>query len=238
MTHVLYRFVKRATVLAGVLGAVVLGIVVPASASSAGGSLAPGNTMCTDQTGSTNGVALFGAVTTPTTNAGIGWTVRAAKRPGTAEVPIFRSGRADISNTPLVANVRGLVFYRLCLANNTAGPVSFTHAAVVAKGPATDSRTGATTALLSSGATVCGERIARSGHLRATSTAPITWLVRAFSANGPSATTTRLLRVTSTSVNAFIPSGSYAFLDVCALDRAPANNTSAKTEIAMQFTAN
>jgi hypothetical protein len=239
MTHVLYRFVKRVTVLVGVLGAVVLGIVVPASASSAGGSLAAGNSMCTDQTGSANGVTLSGAVTTPTTNvAGVTWTVRAARRPGTAEVQIFRSARKDVSNTPLVANLPGTVFYRLCLANNSAGPVSFTHAAVVAGGPATETRTGATTAVLSSGGTVCGERIAKRGHLQATSTAPITWLVRAFSGNGPTATSTRLLTVTSTSVNAFIPSGSYAFLDVCALDRSPDNNTAATTAIAMQFTAN
>jgi hypothetical protein len=237
MTHVLYRFVKRVTVLVGVLGAVVLGIVVPASASSAAGSLAAGNSMCTDQTGSAHGVSLSGAVTAPTPTAGVTWTVRAARRPGTAEFVIFRTNRADVSSTPIVANLRGTVFYRLCLANNTTTAVRFTHAAVVG-GPATQSGSGPTTALLSSGGTVCGERIAKSGHLRATSSAPITWLVRAFSGNGPSATSTRLLAVTSTSVNAFIPSGSYAFLDVCALDRSPDTSTSARTAIAMQFTAN
>lgn len=238
MTHVLHRFVKQVTVLVGVLGAVALGIIVPASASSASGSLAPGNSMCTDQTGSAGGVTLTGAVTTPTANAGVTWTVRAARRPGTAEVQIFRSTRADVSNTPIVATLPGTVFYRLCLANHTAGPVHFTHAEVVAAGPATESRTGATTALLSRGGTVCGERIAKRGHLQATSTAPVTWLVRAFSGNGPTATSRRLLTVTSTSVNAFIQSGSFAFLDVCALDRSPSVNAAGRTAISMQFTAN
>jgi hypothetical protein len=237
MTHVLYRIVKRMTVLAGVLGAMVLGIVVPASASTATGTLAAGNSMCTDQTGSSRGVALFGDVTTPTPTAGVTWTVRAARRPGTTELQIFRSTRKDVSNTPVAATLRGTVYYRLCLANDSGAPVSFRDARVVALGPTTGSSSGPTTAQLTAGGTVCGERIARSGHLRATSTAPVTWLVRAFSGNGPTATSTRLLSVTTTSVNVAFGPGPYASLDVCALDRAQVTNSSGTTAIAMQFSA-
>src|SRR6476620_10557935 len=155
MTHVLYRFVKRVTLLVGVLGAVVLGIVVPASASSAGGSLAAGNSMCTDQTGSSGGVRLSGTVSTPTSTPGATWTVRAAKRPGVAETQVFKAVTADVTGTTVPAIQPGTVYYRLCLANNTSGTVRFAHAEALALSPSEASSTGPTTALLSSGGTVC-----------------------------------------------------------------------------------
>ncbi len=237
MTHVLYRFVKRVTLLVGVLGALVLGIALPASASSAGGSLAAGNSMCTDQTGSAGGVRLSGTASTPSSTAGVTWTVRAAKRPGLTETQVFKAVTADVTGANILATHPGTLYYRLCLANNTSSSVRFANADLVALGPAESSSTGPTTAVLSNGAMVCGERIAKSGHLRASSSAPVTWLVRAFSGNGPTPTTTRLLTVTSTSVDATFGPGAYAFLDVCAVDRSAATNTAATAAIAMQFSA-
>jgi hypothetical protein len=240
MTHVLHRFVKRLTVLVGVLGAVLLGIALPASASTASGSLAAGNTMCTDQTGSAGGVRLSGTVTTPTPTAGVTWTVRAATRPGptaAADTVVFRAETADVTGRTILPTHAGTLYYRLCLANTTSAAVRFANVNAVAIKPAGTSSTGPTTALLSTGGTVCGERIAKSGHLRASSSAPVTWVVRGFSGNEPTPSTRRLLTVTSTSVDANFGAGSFAFLDVCAIDRSPASST-AKTAIAMQFTAN
>ena len=238
MTHVLQRFVKQMTVLVGVLGAVVLGIVVPASATAASGSLAPGNSMCTDQTGSAGGVTLSGTVTAPTTTAGVTWTVRAAARPGLTETQVFKAVTNDVTGTHVLVTHPGpTLYYRLCLANDTASPVRFAHADATALRPGESSSTGPTTALLSNGGTVCGERIAKSGHLTAVSSSPVTWIVRAFSANGPTPTTTRLLTVTSSSVDATFGPGAYAFLDVCAVDRSAATNTSARAAISMQFSA-
>ena len=237
MTHVLHRFVKRVTLLVGVLGALVLGIALPAGASSTGGSLAAGNTMCTDQTGSTGGVRLSGTASVPSSTAGVTWTVRAAKRPGLTETQVFKAVTADVTGRNILATHPGTLYYRLCLANDTSAPVRFAHADEVALRPAESSSTGPTTALLSNGGTVCGERIAKSGHLRATSSAPVTWLVRAFSGSGPTPSTKRLLTITSSSVNETFGPGAYAFLDVCAVDRSAATNTSARTAISMQFSA-
>jgi hypothetical protein len=238
MTHVLHRFVKRLTVLVGVLGTVALGIALPATASTASGSLAPGNTMCTDQTGSAGGVRLSGSVTTPTPTAGVTWTVRAAKRPGLVETQVFKAETADVTGRNILETHPGAtLYYRLCLANDTSAPVRFSHADVIALRPAESSSTGPTTALLGNGGTVCGERIAKSGRLRATSSAPVTWLVRAFSGTGPTLTSRRLLTVTSASVNATFGPGRYAFLDVCAVDRSAATNTAARAAITMEFTA-
>jgi hypothetical protein len=200
MTHVLHRFAKRVTLLVGVLGAVVLGLALPASASSAAGSLAAGNSMCTDQTGSSGGVRLSGTVTNPTGIPGVTWTVRAAKRPDLAETQVFKAVTADVTGTNVRAMQPGTLYYRLCLANNTSGTARFAKADMVALSPAEASSTGPTMARLSNGGTACGERIAKSGHLRATSSAPVTWLVRAFNGNGPTPTATRLLTVTSSSM--------------------------------------
>jgi len=234
MTHVMYRFVKRVTLLVGVLGALLLGLALPASATTAAGTLSPGNTMCTDQTGSAGGATLSGTVTTPSI-AGVTWTVRAAKRPGFTERTVFTAHTTDVTGAKVPATNTGVLFYRLCLANDTSRPIRFTGAHVLAAGPAAVSTTGPTTALLSNGGAVCGERIARSGHLQASSSAPVTWIVRAFSA-GPSPATTRLLTATTSSVNASFGPGRFAFLDGCAIDRAP-STTARRTAISMQFTA-
>jgi hypothetical protein len=238
MTHVLHRYVRRLTLLVGVLGAVLLGIVVPAGASTASGTLAAGNTMCTDQTGSARGVSLSGRVTTPTTNvAGVTWTVRAAKRPGVAETQVFRASTADVTGAKVPLTHTGTQYYRLCLANNTSASIRFTNANVTALGPANNSKTGPTTAQLSNGGMICGERIANSGHLKASSNAPVTWLVRGFSGSGPTPSTIRLLSVTSSSVNQTFGPGRFAFLDVCAVDRSATTNTAARIAISMEFTA-
>jgi hypothetical protein len=237
MTHVLSRFGKQVTLLAGVSGAVLLGIVVPAGASTASGALASGNTMCTDQTGSASGITLSGRVTTPWTNGGVTWTVLAAQRAANVERQVFQTEAADVTGMKVPLANTGELYFRLCLANNTPASIRFTNANVNALSLANNSSTGPTTATLSNGGMICGERIAKSGHLWATSSAPVTWVVRAFSGSGPTRSAKRLLTVTSSSVNRTFAPGRYAFLDACAVDRSPATNSAAETAISMEFTA-
>jgi hypothetical protein len=233
-THVVHRFGKQVTLLAGVLGVVLLGIVVPAGASTASGALAAGNTMCTDQTGSATGANLSGLVTTPWTTGGVTWTVLAARRPGVGETQVFKAENADITGMKVALTHSGTLYFRLCLANNTPSPIRFTNANVNPLGLANNSNTGPTTALLSNGGMICGERIAKSGHLWASSSAPVTWVVRAFNGGRPTRSARRLLTVTSMSVNQTFGPGRYAFLDVCAVDRSPGTNTG-ETAISMEF---
>src|SRR5215813_5584724 len=136
MTQVLHRFGKQVTLLAGVLGAVLLGIVVPAGASTASGALAAGNTMCTDQTGSASGVVLSGRVTTPWTTGGVTWTVGAVQRPGTVERQVFKAETADVTGAKVPLTNTGVLYFRLCLANDTSASIRFTNANVTALGPA------------------------------------------------------------------------------------------------------
>ena len=217
-------------VLVGMIGALVIGVALPASASSVGGALAAGNSVCTDQTGSSNGVTLYGTVTTPT--AKVTWSVLAADAPGGPEKQIFQAVTYDVSFTNVTAPHVGTVFYRLCLTNTTRSATSFSHVVAVAQPGGAGSSTGPTTAVLGHEATVCGEAIAKSGYLTASSNAPLTWWVRAFNGDGTLLRQIKPLNVTASAVDMVVGPGAYATLDLCAI-----NHSSTTATASMQFAA-
>ena len=223
--------VTRSTLLVGGLVlALVLGLAAVSSASSSGGSLPAGSSMCSDQARSSTGAAVSGIVSS--VNARVTWTVTAADIAGGPETTIFRAVTDDVTGRTVAAPHAGLVFYRVCLSNTTTSPVSFFR--VFASPPAGAagalSGIGPTSAILGAGGTVCGELLSRGGHLTASSNLPVTWFVRAYNGDLSILRQVRPLTVTSTSVDGVIGPGAYAYLDVCAI-----NHGASTATLSMQF---
>jgi hypothetical protein len=224
---------RLAVTFAGAIGVILIGLAGTASASSVGGSLPAGSSVCTDQTGSTNGVSLSGIVSTP--GARVTWTVRAADAAGGAEAEIFRAATYDVTGTNVAAPRAGSLLYRICLNNTTRSPVSFSHVFAVPRpgGGSGQANLGPTTSILGPNGTVCGELIASSRRLTATSNVPVTWFVRAYNGDLIVPRSIRPLTATSTSVDQVIGPGAYAFLDVCAIN----HSTTQTATPSMQFAA-
>ncbi len=219
--------------LVGAFGVILLGVAGIANASSVGGSLPAGSSVCTDQVGSTNGVTLGGIVSSP--GARVTWTVRVAETAGGAESEIFRAVTYDVTGTNVAAPHAGTLFYRICLANTTASPKSFSHVFVTprAGGASGGSNLGPTTSVLGPNGTVCGELTKTSGRLTATSNVAVTWFVRVFNGDLSLLRSIRPLTVTATSVDQVIGPGAYAFLDVCAIN----HSITQTATLSMQFAA-
>jgi len=218
----------KAIALAGAASAIlVLGLALPAGAT--GGSLRPGNSMCTDQTRSSSGVSLSGTVTTP--SAAVTWTLRAASSAGGNEAQVFQKIGYTLAGTSVAAPRAGDVFYRLCLANTTNAPVS---AASMSVSPRTAGSGqvgfGPTTAVLGTEATLCGELTKAAGHLTASASSPVTFFVRAYNGDLSVLRSIRPLTVTTTRVDQQVGPGAYAFLDVCAI-----NHSATTASVSMQF---
>ena len=218
---------------AGAFGMILFGLAGTANASSVGGGLPAGSSVCTDQTGSTNGVALSGIVSSP--GAQVTWTVRSADTAGGPETEIFRVVTYDLTGTNVAAPHAGTVFYRLCLANTTASRQSFSHVFVTPRpgGASGGSGLGPTTSVLGPSGIVCGELIKTSGRLTATSNVAVTWFVRAFNGDLSFLRSIHPLTVTTTSVDQVVGPGAYVFLDVCAIN----HSTTATATLSMQFAA-
>ncbi len=227
------RASARWAIATGTAVGIVLVLSGVANASSVGGSLPAGSSVCTDQVGSTNGVALSGIVSSP--GARVTWTVRASATPGGAEAQIFRAVTSDVTGTNVAAPSAGTLFYRICLANTTSSPKSFSHVFVTPRpgGANGGANLGPTTSVLGPNGTVCGELVKASGRLTATSNVTVTWFVRAYNGDLSILRSIRPLTVTSTSVDQVIGPGAYAFLDVCAIN----HSTTQTATLSMQFAA-
>jgi hypothetical protein len=223
------RPTRASIVMAGAAVTLVAVLAGPASASSAGGSLPAGSSMCTDRTMSDDGVNVSGTVTTP--SAQVTWTVREADTATGAETEVFRSVGYDVTGRQVASPHAGRLFYRLCLANTTRSSVSFSHAALTPRPGFTDAQQGVgpTTAVLGGGQ-VCGELIKGSGRLIASASSPVTWFVRAYNGDGTILRSIQPLTVTSASVNQVVGPGAYAFLDVCAI-----NHSTTTATLSMEF---
>jgi len=202
---------------------VLLALATMDAALAEAGNLPGGSTVCTDQTRSDKGVALYGTVTP--INANVTWTVLAASSPGGTETQIFRTTGYNLSVTHVPAPAAGTFYYRTCLANTTKTAVTDTGVATAAEVGATNALAGIgpTRATLGPGGLVCAESVPVSGRLVASSTVAVQWRVRAFNGDGAILRQQQPLTVTSTSVDRVVGPGPYASLDVCT------TNTSSST---------
>lgn len=197
-----------------------------------GGSLPAGSSISADQTRSDVGVKVSGIVSTP--GAAVTWTVKAADTPGGTETQVFRAVTYDVTGVSIAPPHPGTLFYRICLANTTRSPVSFSHVSTVPRTGAGNgqSNVGPTTAILGPGGTACGELIKGSGRLTVSSDVPVTWWVRAFNGDLSVLRQIRPLTVTAPSVDQAVGPGPYAFLDACVI-----NHSTRSATLSMQFAA-
>ena len=211
------------------LGAL-LAVAAAVPALAEGGNLPSGSKVCTDQTRSDKGVAIYGTVTP--VNAKATWTVLAASSPGGAETQIFQTVGYDVSVTHVPAPGPGTFYYRTCLANTTPAAVTDTGVATAAEVGASNGLAGIgpTRATLGPGGVICAESVPRSGRLVASSTVPVQWRVRAFNGDGTILRQQHPLTVTATSVNQVVGPGPYASLDVCVT-----NTSSAAATLSFEF---
>lgn len=226
------RPTKASILVAGTVVALVMALAVPASASSIGGSLPAGGSVCVDRTRSDNGVNISGIVSS--IRAQVTWTVREADTADGSETDVFRAVGYDVTGRTVAPSHAGSLFYRLCLANTTGSAVSFSHVFLTPRPGSTDAQQniGPTTAVLGGGGQVCGEMIKGSGRLMASSSSAITWFVRVYNGNLSILRNIRPLTVTTTSVDQVVGPGQYVFLDVCAI-----NHSTTTATLSMQFAA-
>jgi hypothetical protein len=189
--------------------ALVLAGASPAQAIT--GSLPPTSAVCTDKTRSDNGVSFYGFVGSSSNSSTI-WSVRTSSSAAGPEAEVLRLPSGEPIST--VLTWPGTLFYRLCLVQSAAEPLSGFRASVNVT-PAGNPvyGIGPHTATLGAGGRFCGEVAAAPARLVGTSTTPVQWTVPVYDGDGLKVRTINL--GTSTTVDQVITPGVDEFFTAC-----------------------